>query len=40
MYNADITPRYLLDPAVPLRVGSLLPEARIVVILRGEQAQL
>lgn len=35
MYHADITPRYMFDPAVPLRVRSLLPEARIVVILRG-----
>lgn len=37
MYHADITPRYMFDPAVPLRVRSLLPEARIVVILRGER---
>lgn len=36
MYHADITPRYLFDPAVAPRVRSLLPEARIVVILRGE----
>lgn len=38
MYHADITPRYLFDPAVPPRVRSLLPEARIVAILRGELA--
>lgn len=37
MYHADITPRYLFDPAVPPRVRSLLPEVRIVVILRGKQ---
>jgi hypothetical protein len=36
MYHADITPRYLFDPAVPPRVRSLLPEARIIVIFRGE----
>lgn len=38
MYHADITPRYMFDPAVPARVRSLLPEARIIVILRGEGA--
>lgn len=36
MVHTDITPRYMFDPAVPLRVRSLLPEARITVILRGE----
>jgi hypothetical protein len=40
MYHADITPRYLFDPAVAPRVRSLLPEARIVVILRGEHCSL
>lgn len=35
-YHADITPRYMFDPAVPPRVRSFLPEARIIVMLRGQ----
>jgi hypothetical protein len=38
MYHADITPRYMLDPAVPPRVRSLLPEARVIVMLRGQHS--
>jgi hypothetical protein len=36
LFHVDITPRYILDPAVPPRVRALLPEARIIVMLRGE----
>lgn len=30
----EVTPSYLFDPAVPARVGALLPDARLIAILR------
>lgn len=36
----EITPRYLFDPAVPSRIAALLPEARLVAILRDPVARL
>lgn len=39
LYMADITPEYLYDPRVPVRVKAMIPEARMLVLLRNPVAR-
>lgn len=39
LYMIDVTPEHVYDPRVPVRVKALIPEARMVVLLRDPAAR-